>query len=142
MVQDKLKRTPCTSVCTPRYNDRMNIPPTSTSGAASEDISPRTGPPIVEGDIYKKKKKKNAADAKSVWVTVFKCFQCRKSGHNLPKCTQCSQAYYCNADCQRKHWKKHKPACQAAVAALARHAHRLSSEWRAPCGRRTMWRRA
>ena len=75
----------------------MNTPSTSTSGSASEDISPRTGPPIVEGDIYKRKKK-NAADAKSLWVTVFKCFQCGKPGHNLPKCTQCSKAYYCNAD--------------------------------------------
>ena len=49
-----------------------------------------------------------------------------KPGHKLPKCTQCGQAYYCNADHQRKHWRKHRPVCQAAVAALARRAHR---EW-------------
>ena len=55
---------------------------------------------------------------------MFKCFHCGKHGHNLPKCRQCSQAYYCNADCQRKHWKKHKPVCRATVAALANHAHR------------------
>ena len=55
---------------------------------------------------------------------MFKCFHCGKHGHNLPKCRQCSQAYYCNADCQRKHWKKHKPVCRAAVAALAHRAHR------------------
>ena len=56
--------------------------------------------------------------------SVFKCFQCGKPGHKLPKCTQCSQAYYCNADCQRKNWKKHKPVCRAAVVALARRATR------------------
>ena len=44
--------------------------------------------------------------------------------YNLPRCTQCAQAYYCNAACQRKHWRKHKPVCRAAVAALARHATR------------------
>ena len=36
----------------------------------------------------------------------------------------CNQAYYCNADCQRKHWPKHRPACRATVAALARRATR------------------
>ena len=48
----------------------------------------------------------------------------RQAGHKLPQCSQCAQAYYCNADCQRKHWRKHKPVCQAAVAALARRATR------------------
>ena len=38
---------------------------------------------------------------------------------------QCTQAYYCNADCQRNHWKSHKPVCRAAVAAQARRAHRI-----------------
>ena len=70
------------------------------------------------------KPKKNINENKTLWVTVFKCFQCGKRGHKLPKCTQCTQAYYCNADCQRKHWKKHKPVCRAAVAALARRATR------------------
>ena len=61
---------------------------------------------------------------KTLWVDVHRCFECGRHGHNLPRCTQCSQAYYCGADCQRKHWPKHKPVCRAAVAALARHAHR------------------
>ena len=73
---------------------------------------------VADDDTTKKGTKK------TLWVTVFKCFHCGKHGHNLPKCRQCSQAYYCYADCQRKHWKKHKPVCRAAVAALARHAHR------------------
>ena len=76
-------------------------------------------PPAKEGP-----KKKKTGDQKTLWVTVFRCFHCGKHGHNLPKCRQCSQAYYCNADCQRKHWKKHKPVCRATVAALANHAHR------------------
>ena len=73
---------------------------------------------IVKGE------KKKSSGKKTLWVTIFRCFHCGKHGHNLPKCRQCSQAYYCNADCQRKHWRKHRPVCRAAVAALARRAHR------------------
>ena len=62
-------------------------------------------------DMANKKEK----GTKSLWVTVFKCFSCGKHGHSLPNSRQCSQA-----DCQRKHWKKHTPVCQAAVAALMR----------------------
>ena len=61
---------------------------------------------------------------KTLWVTIFRCFNCGKHGHNLPKCQQCAQAYYCDSDCQRKHWRKHRPVCRAAVAALARRATR------------------
>ena len=106
-----------------RPNPTANGPPASDD--SSTNASTRGGgaaeQPIVK-DVAKKKK--NINDKKSLWVTVFKCFQCGKRGHKLPKCTQCSQAYYCNADCQRKHWKKHKPVCRAAVAALAQRATR------------------
>ena len=107
----------------------MNHRPNPTAnGPASDDSSTNASTrddgaaeqPIVK-DVAKKKKNIND---KSLWVTVFKCFQCGKRGHKLPKCTQCSQAYYCNADCQRKHWKRHKPVCRATVAALARRATR------------------
>ena len=99
----------------------MSTRPTSTENLReSFDSSPATEHPVRDGT----KTKKNISEHKALWVTVFKCFQCGKRGHKLPKCTQCSQAYYCNADCQRKHWKTHKPVCQAAVAALARRATR------------------
>ena len=98
--------------------------PASDASTANPQQIPDGGAaahPIAK-DVTKQKKH---VKEKSLWVTVVKCFQCGKHGHNLSKCGQCSQAYYCNADCQRKHWKKHKPVCQAAVAALAHHAHRL-----------------
>ena len=100
--------------------------------AASDDNDTNNADPNGNkkpGDPIKKKKKpgkpgKPPLPDKVPWVTVFWCFHCGKQGYHLPKCKQCEQAYYCNADCQRKHWRKHKPVCRAAVAALARHAHR------------------
>ena len=44
-------------------------------------------------------------------------------GYDMPRCRQCVQAYYCDSDYRRNHWRKHKSVCQAAVAAVARHAH-------------------
>ena len=68
--------------------------------------------------------KKMSGGKKTLWVTIFRCFHCGKHGHNLRRCSQCAQAYYCDADCQRKHWRKHRPVCRATVAALARRATR------------------
>ena len=105
---------------------KSRCPTTSDSGTATQlrDLSISSNS-ISAAVVSPTVKINNKTDAKSLWLTVFKCFQCGKHGHNLPKCRQCSQAYYCNADCQRKHWKKHKPVCRAAVAALAHQAHRI-----------------
>ena len=31
------------------------------------------------------------------------------------KCTNCLKAHYCNENCQRKDWKRHKTFCQKTV---------------------------
>ena len=57
---------------------------------------------------------------------MFRCFNCQKEGRSPPlrKCMQCEVVYYCSKTCQRGHWKVHKPACIAAVAAKAQDATR------------------
>ena len=85
---------------------------------------PRTSTPQPDDRSKVTAKKKASGGKKTLWVDVHRCFECGRHGHNLPRCRQCSQAYYCGADCQRKHWPKHKRSCRAAVAALARHATR------------------
>lgn len=46
-----------------------------------------------------------------------RCHGCGLSGESfsepLKKCSACGKAWYHSQDCQRKHWKKHKPACLA-----------------------------
>ena len=95
--------------------DSDSAPPPPCEGRAAEHVSN-----VKEHGT----RKKPTSDTKTLWVKTFRCFECGKSSHKMPKCRQCSQAYYCGADCQRKHWPKHKRSCKAAVAALARHAHR------------------
>lgn len=38
-------------------------------------------------------------------------------GAALKLCQACKQAHYCDATCQRRHWKQHRAACRAAAAA-------------------------
>ena len=30
------------------------------------------------------------------------------------RCSGCNKVYYCDAQCQSRHWAVHKPACKAA----------------------------
>ncbi len=101
-------------------NNTSNRPATTTAQRHDHDGAAAEQQPLVK-DAKKNKDK----GTKTLWVTVFKCFYCGKHGLNLPKCRQCSQAYYCNSDRQRKYWKSPTPVCRAPVAAIAHHAHRL-----------------
>ena len=58
------------------------------------------------------------------------CFHCGKAGAKLRSCGQCHRAYYCGRECQRKDRTRHKPDCQATVAAEAKRATRKAA-WKA-----------
>ncbi len=42
------------------------------------------------------------------------CLSCNSSAPRF-QCSRCNAAAYCNAECQRAHWKTHKPDCLAAA---------------------------
>ncbi|OQS01688.1 hypothetical protein ACHHYP_00309 [Achlya hypogyna] len=42
------------------------------------------------------------------------CLACHRESPSLRLCGQCKLAYFCDATCQRKIWKGHKPVCLAA----------------------------
>jgi tetratricopeptide (TPR) repeat protein len=43
---------------------------------------------------------------------VARCYQCRKDGVKLMKCSACAIATYCSAYCQKAHWSLHKGECK------------------------------
>ncbi|RLN47027.1 hypothetical protein BBJ29_004141 [Phytophthora kernoviae] len=46
-----------------------------------------------------------------------RCAKCDKraaSGKELKRCTRCKCTFYCDAQCQRGHWKDHKVSCASA----------------------------
>ncbi|TRY95184.1 hypothetical protein DNTS_032480 [Danionella cerebrum] len=45
-----------------------------------------------------------------------KCGACGRTG--VKRCSRCQGEWYCNRECQVKHWPKHKPACNLMAEAL------------------------
>ena len=71
-------------------------------------------------------KTKQAGTKPVLGVDLFRCFLCQREGRSPPlrRCSQCEIAFYCSKECQRGHWKTHKAACVASVAAEAEDAAR------------------
>ena len=107
--------------------------PTTASPAATAPTS-RTPPggynvrdyqnPDAGSDQALTKPSKAKAVAKKGGSRRRVCFHCGRASAKCRSCGQCHRAWYCNQDCQRKDWKRHKSACRAAVAAEARRATR------------------
>ena len=52
-------------------------------------------------------------------TTTSCCAECGvEGGASLEICKPCMQVKYCNAECQRKHWPKHKKQCKLRAAEL------------------------
>ncbi|CAM9358762.1 unnamed protein product [Scytosiphon promiscuus] len=51
-----------------------------------------------------------AGDGRNVIGHAQKCAMCGKGGRSM-KCSGCHAVSYCSKECQRKDWKRHKPAC-------------------------------
>ena len=43
-------------------------------------------------------------------VSVGRCGFCRESGASH-KCAKCLSKFYCNKECEKKHYKKHRDYC-------------------------------
>lgn len=45
-------------------------------------------------------------------VTASSCGFCGAEKKNLSKCSRCKSVFYCTKECQKSHWKTHKPNCK------------------------------
>ena len=92
--------------------------PACANPGPDTDVPTRTDIPDDDPALQKKSIKKTGG--KTMWVHVFKCFHCAKEGHDLSRCAQCEEAFYCDQHCETHHAKAHGPVCTATVAAKAR----------------------
>ena len=56
--------------------------------------------------------------SKAVDSMLLNCAACGKGGEGLKECNRCKLVKYCNANCQRAHWSKHKKECKKRAAEL------------------------
>jgi hypothetical protein len=63
------------------------------------------------------RKKSSTKKKSSTGITMHKCAQCNH--FTTSKCI-CKIVYYCNKDCQKLHWGKHKLICKAAKTTVAK----------------------
>jgi len=50
-------------------------------------------------------------------ISIEDCINCNVAGH-LQKCAGCRVVHYCGSNCQRSHWKQHKPVCKLLRGAI------------------------
>ena len=51
-----------------------------------------------------------------------KCSYCKCTKEGLMKCSKCRLVQYCDTNCQKKHWKTHKPFCSIPKTPAANNA--------------------
>ena len=89
-------------------------------------------PAIPSGVAVNKKKKKNRNKRRArcsalptqappgpqspVELARRTCATCSKMALKMLRCSRCKAAFYCDAACQKRHWREHKAACGAAAS--------------------------
>jgi len=69
---------------------------------------------ISIGESVEGKDNETEPTSKSGTTTPTKllCSACGKKSNTLKNCTACECVWYCDKDCQNKHWKEHKKECR------------------------------
>ena len=115
---------PSSSRETKKNKKKKSKSKTDTTNGPAASPEPNTTHAPTDRDTPSESKNVKKTDVKTMWVTIFKCFHCGKHGHDLTKCLQCEEAYYCDRKCQEAHATVHAKVCIATVTAKAQRAHR------------------
>ena len=110
------------------FTDRLwatmaTVPEDGTAAAAQQlgsmslgDAVERTGD---ESEEKKEEAKKNGTKPKKM------CSKCGKESDTLMKCRACKCVWYCDKDCQNRHWKEHKKECKQIKKELDKRGGKL-----------------
>jgi TPR repeat protein len=68
---------------------------------------------LPPSEIPEKARQLNLQYIEEAKITCGGCVRVKKEGEgDLSLCNGCQCIYYCNRECQKAHWKEHKPTCQ------------------------------
>lgn len=65
----------------------------------------------LEAKFPNEVKKANARYAHGVASSIRECAYCTKRNVALSQCSKCKAVWYCNKNCQKKHWALHRKKC-------------------------------
>ena len=78
----------------------------SKSEPENNEDADKNGPPA------KRRRGKRDRDPNARKAAKKFCSACGKKSDTAKKCTACKCVWYCDKDCQNKHWKEHKKECK------------------------------
>eukprot|EP01113_Clastostelium_recurvatum_P051378 TRINITY_DN9971_c0_g2_i1.p1 TRINITY_DN9971_c0_g2~~TRINITY_DN9971_c0_g2_i1.p1 ORF type:complete len:158 (+),score=25.00 TRINITY_DN9971_c0_g2_i1:381-854(+) len=64
--------------------------------------------------VIQKSSDQGSGDTSSSNSSSSSCSSCGSHASDLLMCSRCKLASYCNATCQRAHWRTHKKTCKAS----------------------------
>ena len=102
----------------------MSSPKEDGTVAATEQIGS-----ILIGESAERKDNEtgNNEDVEENGTTPTKiCSACDKESDALKKCRNCKCVWYCDKDCQNKHWKEHKKGCKRIKKVLDKRGGKLN----------------
>ena len=79
----------------------------------------------LAGELSSMSEPENNEDADTNGTPTKFCSACEKESDTLMKCRDCKCVWYCDAACQKRHWKEHKKECKPIKKELAKRGGKL-----------------
>ena len=77
------------------------------------------------GESVKKEDNETEPNAENGTTSTKMCSACEKKSNTLMKCRACKCVWYCDKDCQNKHWREHKKECKPIKKELDKRGGKL-----------------
>ncbi|KAJ7484420.1 hypothetical protein FB451DRAFT_1232475 [Mycena latifolia] len=90
-------------------NSRLDTPAAPSTEKSVDDLAAWLGDVHLEEEANDHCHK--PATFNSSHLELYRCSWCGNPSAVLRKCAGCSKTRYCDASCQKSHWKEHKKAC-------------------------------